>query len=326
MHLKSKSELLAKNLFLSALAALAFNSCHRVVQIEMPPEQTYVHKYGLEVEPDYWCESGQNGCIITKMRDGVTVTQTFANGMLNGDASYTFPHQTQVQRREFYENDNLIKQTIYLPSGVPLESTEYDSPTIWTTTVWYENGHPKAIEKFDRNLLVTGKYYNMQNQKDSWVYNGMGERMSRDSEGHLISLDTFRGGELVEKTFFHPNMCPKEIISFACGKVHGERKTYYPGGDPMAFEVWTEGKKNGTTIIFQNGEKYAEVPFLDGKKNGVERRFRDGSVVTQEITWYEDKMHGPTYTYVGDAIQSDWFYNGRLTSRSNFESYAPKCN
>jgi antitoxin component YwqK of YwqJK toxin-antitoxin module len=305
-------------------AAIFLTAC----QQHLPPEcieKSYIHRYGVVVEPDYWNNAGRNGQVVSTLRDGAVLTQTFNNGILHGESCCTFPHSSQLQKREMFAHDQLVSCTTYSLDGLPLQTTNYTTPESWTVTTWYEHGQPSSIERFDRNMLIDGEYYNMRNEKDSWISNGNGDRYTRDRHGFLISVDSFRSGELAYSTTYHPNGVPKEITPYAGGKIHGDRKTYYPGGEPQSIEPWHFDRQQGTTVLFQNGERFAEVPYLAGKKSGIERRFRDGSIVTQEISWHDDKMHGPTYTYVGDSFQTDWFYRGRLTSRSNFESYSPKC-
>lgn len=307
--------------YASLSIALLLSGCQSHIRHNNCVAQTYVHKYGVVVQPDYWNECGSSGEVITKLRDGSIMTQTFIDNKLYGDTTYSYPHSTQIQRRETYQNDTLIKRVVYNRAGVPQESTEYSSPQNSTTTMWYEHGQPRCVEKYADGMLVHGEYYNINNQKDSWVYNGTGERLTRDDQGYLISSDTIIGGDLAAKTTYHPNGSPKEITPIAQGQVHGERRTFYPGGDPMSVETWDNGRQQGQTTIYQNGERCAEVPYLAGQKHGVERRFGDGSTVAQEITWCDGKMHGPSYTYLGDSMQTDWYWRGRLTSRSNFESY-----
>lgn len=306
--------------FLGFLALLA-TSCQPGIKNDYYVEQVYQHKYGLAVEPEQWYESGCNGQVFTTLRDGVVVGQSFSNGMLNGESSYTYPNSEQIQRKECYEDDTLISEVCYSPAGVPEFSKEVVGKNSWIETRWYESGHPRSIEKYEGDLLLNGEYYTIENKKDSCVYDGIGERITRDVWGNLISIDTIRGGELAVKTTRHPNGSTFEVIPYSDGVIHGERKTYYPGGDPMAIETWSHGERTGTTVVFQNGERYAEVPYIKGKKNGVEKRYKDGSVLTQEISWADDKMDGPTYTYLGDGVQTDWFYKGRLTTRTNFESF-----
>jgi len=311
----------SKSLPLLGLLAVLTASCQTGAKNDYYVEQIYQHKYGVTVEPEQWQDSGCNGQVFTTLRDGVVVGQTFAHGMLNGESSYSFPNSEQIQRKECYDDDLLISETSYSFSGVPEFSKERTSQNSWIETRWYESGHPRSIEKYEGDLLLSGEYYTIENQKDSCVYDGIGERMTRDAWGNLISIDTIRGGELAVKTTRHSNGSIFEVIPYASGTIHGERKTYYPGGDPMAIETWNNGEQTGITTIFQNGEKYAEVPYVRGKKNGVEKRFKDGSVLTQEISWANDKMDGPTYTYLGDGVQTDWFHKGRLTTRTNFESF-----
>lgn len=329
--------MLVKSLIRSGFILLLATACQHQMENGTYIDQTYVHEYGLPVESDHWMRCGSNGQIITTLRDGVNVKQTYANGLLNGESTYTFPYSTQIQRRETYDNDELTSSILYTPDGTPAQATTYtstSSPEIWTTTTWYPSGQPKSVEKYEsskifngevyvpRTLLITGEYYTTANQKDSWVYNGYGERVCRDDYGNFLSLDTFTSGDLSLKTTYYPNGAPKEVTPYANGVIHGQRKTYYPAGEPNTVEAWNNGQQTGTTIVFQNGEKHAEVPYLANKKNGLERRFCDGSVVTQEITWQDNQMHGPTFTYAGDSTQTDWYYKGRLTSRSNYESFA----
>lgn len=310
----------SKSSYIFMAAAAAAAGCQPIAY-ENCVDQQFIHEYGVSIDADRWQECNRNGKVITRLRDGVVLSQTFAHGLLNGESTYTYPNSEQIEKKEMFHDDVLISEIHYTPCGVPLFSRNYSSPEAWRETHWYESGHPRSIEDYARDLLVTGEYYTIHSQKDSWVHNGIGERVSRDAWGNFVSLDTFQGGEQISKLTRHPNGSTFEIIPISKGKVHGQRKTYYPGGEPMAIETWVEGQKNGVTIIFQNGEKFAEVPYLAGKKNGIEKRFRDGCVVTQEITWFDGRMHGPTFTYVGDSVQTDWFYKGRLTTRTNFESF-----
>jgi len=310
------------------LVAAGCQQAPRIGYVEQQPvpieyvDQTYHHRYGIEVPEDHWYKSGCSGQVVTTLRDGITVSQTFSNGMLNGEASYTYPNNTQIERKEFYKDDIVVSEIHYGPSGSPKYSKEYSSPDIWVETHWYESGQPRSTEKLERGLLINGEYYTTDHQKDSWIYDGAGERISRDDWGNFVSVDAFRGGELASITTRHSNGSIHEITPYAEGRIHGDRKSYYPGGDPMSIETWLHGEKTGTTQIFQNGEKYADVPYVRGKKQGIERRYKDGSLLSQEISWTDDKMNGPTHTYVGDSVQTDWFYRGRSTSRANFDSFA----
>lgn len=285
-------------------------------------DRVYMHEYGVPMGSNHWIKCGRTGHVLTTLSDGVCLKQCYSNGLLHGECTYSYPNSKQTRQADIYCNDVLQSQILYSPSGMPRQSFVFTTPETYTLTTWYNNGHPKCIEKYENGMLVEGNYYNIHNERDSWVYDGVGERHSRDDNGNFLSVDEFRGGEHVFSTTYYPNQSPKDMTPYAQGVIHGVRKTYHPDGSPMTTETWSEGQQSGVTVVFQNGEKHSEVPYLANKKNGLERRFRDGSVVTQEITWYNDQMHGPCYTYSNDSVQTDWFHNGRMTTRSNYESFA----
>lgn len=321
--------MLSRSMFGCLFILLIGTACQYSKNQEECPDCSYVHSNGVEVEADHWVQCGRNGQVISSLHNGSRITQTYVDGLLDGESTCTFPNSSQIQHVENYSKDRLVSQSIFDESGMPRYSIVYSEPEMRTITSWYANGGPKSVEKLDRQLLITGDYYTPGNQRDSWVYDGKGERIARDDEGNFVSLDTFHCGELVMKTHYYATGHPMEIAPYSGGLLHGERKTYYPGGEPMAIETWHGGQQSGLTTIFQNGEKYSEISYLNNQKNGLERRFRDGTFVTQDITWLEGQMHGPAYTYTGDneTMLSDWFYKGRLTSRANFESFGlPKPN
>lgn len=302
---------------------LATVACESIREYENQYDCTYIHPYGVPVGCDQWVQSGSNGQCIVSWRDGVTVTQTYADGLLHGESTYTYANSSQIERIEKYCNNELTSQIFYNMVGVPRQSVVYSEPNFKTITIWYDSGNPRSIETYEGSRLITGKYYTLLNQRDSWVYKGDGERIQRNELGHFVSLDTFQDGIMTLRTTYYQNRSPKEIACYnKIGQLHGERKTYYEGGEPMAIEQWDHGEQSGITVVFQHGEKFAEVPYVEGKKNGVEKRFFNGCILVQEVTWKDDLMHGPTYTYEGDdVVNTDWYYKGRLTTRSNYDSF-----
>lgn len=318
--------MLLNKLFGCLFICLATVACESITEYDNRYDCTYIHPYGLPVGCDQWAQSGSNGQRIVSWRDGVTVTQTYADGLLHGESTYTYPHCDQKERVELYCNNDLASQVFFSMEGAPTQSVVYLKPNTKTITIWYDRGNPRSVETYDGERLVNGNYYTLLNQCDSWVYKGDGERIQRNELGHFVSYDTFQNGFMTLRTTYYQNCSPREIACYnKCGQLHGERKTYYEGGEPMAIEQWDHGMQSGITVVFQHGEKVAEVPYVEGRKDGIEKRYIDGSTLVQEATWKDNLLQGPTYTYeCGQVVNTDWFYKGRRTSRANYDSYFPK--
>jgi antitoxin component YwqK of YwqJK toxin-antitoxin module len=101
--------------------------------------------------------------------------------------------------------------------------------------------------------------------------------------------------------------------------VTGQRRTFLPGGEPHTIEEWSEDHQEGVTVVYQNGEKIAEVPYLNGIKNGVEERFKDGRFLVEEVNWKAGKKHGPCYSYVGEDTLITWYYEGQEVSKRQYD-------
>lgn len=306
-------------LFLAATTTLLFTGCHRTPRYGDVIEESYVHRYGVEVPAADWAASGQNGQVITKLANGVIVAKTYKDGSLEGCTTCTFPHSDTIEKVETYACNTLEKEVLHYYSGTPRKEVVYGFPNKRTVTCWLENGSPVSREEFQNNRLMTGEYYNSLHQVESTIAKGQGKKVSRDQYGQIASVDTYDAGEMVMRSTFHPNGAPKEIMPYRNGYVEGELKYFLPGGEPERIETWTAGEQTGITIVFKNGEKYAEVPYVRGKKNGVEQRFRSGALVVEEVTWVNDQMHGPSKVYIGDAIKTDWYYRDRLVGQNSFD-------
>lgn len=283
-------------------------------------DETYVHKYGVAVPSDFWADSGEHGSVISTMGDGIVITRGYSSGLLDGETTYSFPHSSQIQKKEIYNQGTLTKTTEYFFDGTPRIETVTDSP-IGTKKIstWYLSGTPKSVEVYSGNLIISGEYYSQNNQRDALVENHSGTRLVRDDYGQLISTDQIEGGQLTLRTNYHPNGAPQAMIPYKDGLVDGTKKTFHPAGEPATVEEWAGGKQHGMTTAYQHGEKYAEVPYVDGQKQGKEVRYRDGNTVVQEIGWEKGDQHGPMTTYIGDTPKSEYYYKGEQTTKADYE-------
>ncbi len=235
--------------------------------------------------------------------------------------TYSFPHSETVAKKEVYSQGYLTQEMQNYPSGLPRQKTTYDSDTGHDKTVlsWYESSAPQGQETYKNDLLIEAEYFLPSGQTEAKVENGKGFRTHRDQIGQLASKDTIADGAWVACTEFFPNGTPKAINEVSNGTIHGKVSTFLIGGEPNTVEQWSNGKQQGTTIVFQNGEKFAEVPYNKGIKSGIEKRFKNQNQVIEEITWKNGMKHGPARTYVNGETKTRWYFEDREVTQSGYE-------
>lgn len=280
----------------------------------------YIHKYGYAVSQSEWEANNYPGQVVTSLRNGVTITATYENGILHGPCTHTHPHSQTVQYYYLYNFGDLKKEIEYDCLGMPIQEKAQLSPHRYCVTKWYGDGSPMSIEDFAGDELLDGKYYTLNNEIEAQVERGAGLRLVRDQHGVLLSKDYFDRGYLTKREAFYPSGNLESITHFALNKRNGIREVFTERGDPLAIEEWVDGQLHGKATYFNNGKKQVDVYFVSGARNGIETHYVDGEIVEQEIHWIFDKRHGPTKFYVGDNVaKTEWYYDGRLVSKRRFD-------
>ena len=282
-------------------------------------KSTYIHKYGVPVSKEDWERQGSDGKIVQLHKDGVTTSRSYADGVLHGECTYSFPNTSTIAVTEFYEEGALVARKENYTSGVPFSEEDFQAELISQRSVWYEDGTPQAVESYSNGLLMNGEYRSLVNNIEARVKSGAGTRVERDKDGLLIAKETIEGGRLVERVEYYINGDPKSITPYQNDHIHGTRLTFAFGGLPHTVEQWEYNQQNGLTIVYQNGEKVSEIPYVHGKREGVEKKFRDGSVLVEEMTWKNDEPHGRRVIYIDGVQQVDYFHHGEIVSRPAFE-------
>ena len=295
--------------FLFSLVCITSCQSHRSSCDEVVCET--VHRYGVPLEPDDWSARGQNGQVFSMRKDGVAVMRTYEEGILQGECTYSFPYRETVQKREIYGQGQLTQELVYDSNGLPWQQTSFISPKRQTVITWYESGAPKSHEELEGGLIVKGEYYNLQQQVESRVEDANGLRTYFDNQGQLKSIEQVQKGQLISSTSYHPCQTPAAITSYKNGQIEGQRRTYLTGGEPATIEEWKNNKQHGNTILFEQGEKVADVSYVNGYKQGIERRYRGEDTVAQEIHWVQGKKQGSCVNYFGTTSQTDWYFQDR---------------
>lgn len=307
-----------RSLFLLLALLAASTACSRRCDNDVVCER-YIHRYGVEVQPDDWAQRGQDGQVISTLSTGEMVTTSYAAGELHGDTSYTYPHSDTVQKVQSYDKGQLVREVDHNNFGQPRSEKTYHTPTSYTEKSFYDNGAPQAVEEYADGELKQGTYYTINNQLESRVENGKGTRFERDAFGTLEATYLMENGRTKLKKTFYPSGAPHSNIPYVNGKIEGEVKTFLPTGEPESVDIYTAGILNGTSIEFRNGEKFSEIPYVQGVKEGVEKHYRDGVTVVEEISWSGGLLHGPSTSYVGDTNTTQWYYKNKPVTKTNFD-------
>lgn len=298
---------------LASLASCQMQECSDEVVCET------VHTYGVPLDPSDWSARGQNGQVVSMRNDGVTVTRSYEEGILHGNCTYSFPHRDVVQKNDVYNRGVLMQENTHYPNGLPEKQIVHESPQKKVATSWYESGSPRYREEYVNGAVAAGEYYNSHHQVESRVENSNGTRTHRDGQGQLVATDHIENGSVQEKITYHPDGSPAAVTPYVQGKIEGERRTFLPGGEPSTVEQWTNNVQHGNTVVFEQGEKRADVPYSNGLKQGVEKRYR-GNAVSQEINWVNGEQHGPSYSYVGNTKQTTWYFKGKnIPNKQTFD-------
>lgn len=283
--------------------------------------ESYVHPYGVEMPQEEWESRGESGQVVATLDNGVTCKKSYEAGKLNGTTTYSYPYTEAIARIENYTDDVLISKAEHSSSGTLIKEVHYLSDNTVKISTWFENGNPQSIEEIDSlGYVISGQYYDIQRQLTGKVIEGNGTRVYFDLYGKPQSKETIEEGMIISRTLFYSTGNIKEIISLKSGILDGEVKRFHPSGEPESIEEWKNGKKHGITILFQNGEKIAELFYNNGMKHGIEKNYREGKNLVREVTWKYDQRHGPGKT-VRDSNNTilEWFYLGKPVSKESYE-------
>lgn len=301
------------------LPLLAFTGCRNTARQSDIVKETYIHKYGVPVTKSDWDKQGQEGQTVSLRADGVTITTAYLEGIVHGPTTYTFPNSSTIQSVENYSYGTLVSKKEHFSSGMPMKEEIFENDSLVGLTLWYEDGTPKAHETYADQLLISGEFRTPLNVIDSKVHEGQGIRIWRSNDGELLSKDTFCNGQMTERVTYFANGDPATITPFTNNQMNGTRLTFRSGGIPQTVEQWVCGQQEGITVVYQNGEKFAEISYSQGKKNGIERRYRNGLLLVEEISWKDNTQHGQHKLFVDEDVKSEWYHHGQQVSQSIFE-------
>lgn len=305
--------------FMIGAVALVVSSCQNSGSPDSVVSQQFIHKYGFNLSEEEWEQRAQAGQVVTLLKNGVKVTRSYENGLLNGPTTYTFPHLETIEKCLEYDQGTLLKETLYDVAGIPVREEAYEFDDRIMVTLWSGKGVPISIEKYDGDLLMEGKYYSLEHELEARIENGFGERIKWERSGAMISRDRIEGGIMTERRTYHPNGEVHTISHYHDYQLHGEQLKYTILGRPLMKLQWDHGILDGEKVVYRNGLKVAEIPYIQGQKHGSELHYDDLGNLIAEISWRNDAKHGCSMRYTEETSEADWFFNGQSVTADRFE-------
>ncbi len=296
-----------------------FFACQKTTQECDCVSQQYMHKYGFPLTEKEWMEREKDGQIISRLKNGCTVTNNYIGGVLHGASTLTYPHSSVIQKHYDYDMGSLVKRTFFDTQGIPYreELNELDGRVIVTS--WNEKGVPLSIEEYEKGRLLEGQYFNAKHELEASIENGEGSRLQRARNGSLLSKDVFHSGSLASRTSFHPDGRIATVSNFQDYQLQGKQLIYSPTGSLSMEMNWEGGLLHGSVITYCNDAKVKEVPFIHGKKQGVETQHNDKGELIAEIHWDHDQKHGSSHYYENNNTKIQWYFRGDSVSLRAYE-------
>ncbi|MCY3975104.1 MAG: hypothetical protein OXF02_06160 [Simkaniaceae bacterium] len=278
----------------------------------------YIHKYGYDVSEKEWKHAEYPGRVVTKLRDGITVTASYEEGVLHGTVTRTYPHSHTLESSIVYERGVPVRKTLYTPRGIPDREEIFYSSDHKKVTRWYGSGTPLSTEEWRGDRLVSGEYYDTCNESEAHVAQGFGVRIVRNAHEQREMRETIEEGRPVLREIYYPHGVPRAVIPLQGGVVHGEKKVFAPSGEPVAYETYRCDVLHGPATYFRNGCKYLEISYEEGRKHGTERHFVDGVTLVEETEWRDGHKHGPSVLYFDDMSRVRYYYNNLAVSKEKY--------
>ncbi len=309
-----------KRLVIVLLASTIVTGCRKDVP-EPIVQRSYYSYYGPEIAQSDFEAQGKTGDVVEKTSSGVEVRRAFANGVLHGTSSWSYPNTHVVYQFEEYENDRLVCMGMNAENGVLQYEEQYGPQETKVVRAWFLDGSPRMSEEYRGGKLVRAQYYTNDGDLESFVDRGNGSKITRAGNGKLLNRDQIVGGLSVVREEFYPNSMLYQVYALRDGVKNGFCKVYLESGQPNRLEMWSFGLLDGTQTLYENGLEIAQVPYCQGVKEGIERRFEPGTdQVVQEISWHQDMRHGATKTRVNGMEVVEWYWRDNKVSPEQYQA------
>jgi antitoxin component YwqK of YwqJK toxin-antitoxin module len=233
------------------------------------------------------------------------------------------------------EIDGTVK--IFDSNGLLLEKMEFDKGIRQGISFgyWAENSL-KYQEDHQKDLLMTGSYFNLDGQLASEVKNGNGFQANFGSEKAYSLVEYQNGLPEGQVKIFDDDGGLHCSYNIKDEKKHGEEWEYYPkSSQPKLFVFWNEDAIQGLVKTwYNNGVMESQKEMNANKKHGISFAwFKDGQLMFME-EYDNDVLLKGTYFKKGDknpvtridngkGIASLYDGNGHFIKKVNYDRGRP---
>ncbi|MEG0037313.1 MAG: hypothetical protein RR733_04150, partial [Victivallaceae bacterium] len=167
-----------------------FSVSDAAIRSDQAIKEVYRHSYGIIISRDEWIRRGKDGSITKLLKDGTTVSESYFQGLLNGEVIVSYPHSATIALREQYEHGVLLSRRHFFINGLPKQEEIFNSDGSIIISSWKDDdiAHtpPFITETFSDRKLISGTYITPVGEKVH-IVDGEGIRPCYSAQGELLS-------------------------------------------------------------------------------------------------------------------------------------------
>lgn len=256
-------------------------------------------------------------CIAYDENAQVEAEIPYCKGKREGIAYYY--HKNGAIWKEIYlQNDKLHGPfVVYFDNGTLFEKCDYcHGLREGAANRYWFGGAEAAVEIYDQDRLIEGRYYTPQGQLVSEVIRGEGFK-AIFAKDYVIELHQYQGG--IQEGLVKVLGRKGELLrtyGVKDGLKHGEEIEYQDVSQKIKLSIcWFQGKIQGLVKTwYPNGMQESQREMVNNKKTGILTAwYKDGSLMMIE-NYDQDKLIKGEYFKHGDSFPVSTVFNGEGTA------------
>lgn len=263
-----------------------------------------------EIEQREWIFDKQN--YVWDDLGRLISTFNYDKGQLEGNA-YHYHINGNIKMIEPYHNNEIHGPVVgYNEEGTIILKGEYkEGKRKGLFEGFWDKDIPSLVENYDNDLLLDGKYFNMDRSLTSEIKNGYGIKTLFFDEAQKILVE-YQNGVPQGSIDIYKNSKIQSHYNVKDGKKHGEEMEYYSDGKTPKLSLnWFDDKIHGTVKTwYGNGNIQSQREMYENKKNGIcTAWYLNGNIMLIE-EYENDSLVKASYFKPNESIPVSTIYGG----------------